>query len=129
MGLAERQKWAQMKENDIKTNVATLREILGAPIECSFDEASFPNVDAIDSVRPMFFGRFIDEVSYLCKDDLVKQAVVDGIKTINVRYQDSGSPVLVLKDGVMTVTAKWNGNGDEYVALGNFSSFLMSNLN
>ncbi|MFB1485182.1 hypothetical protein [Corallococcus sp. RDP092CA] len=130
MGLAERQELAAFKQDTLPPKVAELREAAsGADLQVTLDEESFTTVAAIQMLSNGIFDRLIDDLKLVCRDDIGKQAVREGLQRLHLVHQEAPGYALELKDGTLTVRAKMDGFiGDDLPGHGSYKDFLYKKL-
>lgn len=130
MGLAERKEMASFKKDYFAPKIAELNEAAGgADIQATLDEASFTTVAAIQMISNGVFDRLIDDMKYICNDDVGKEAVRDGIKTLHIVHKDEPGYTLDLTNGTLTVRAKLDGSiGEDLPGYGAYKDFMMQKL-
>ncbi|TSC31377.1 hypothetical protein [Corallococcus sp. Z5C101001] len=130
MGLAERKEMAAFKRDSFEPKVQELRQAAGgADIQATLDEASFTTVAAIQMISNGIFDRLIDDMKSVCDDDIGKEAVRDGIKTVHILHKDEAGYTLELGGGTFTIRAKVDGSlGDDLPGYGAYKDFLLKKL-
>ncbi|MHA7631786.1 hypothetical protein [Corallococcus sp. M7] len=130
MGLAERSELAAFKKDALDAKVAELREAAaGADIRVTLDEASFTNTAAIQMLSNGVFDRLIDDMKSVCRDDIGKQAVREGIQTLHIVHKDAPGFTLELTGGTLTLRAKLDGSlGEDLPGYGQYKAFLLKKL-
>ncbi|NOK23833.1 hypothetical protein [Corallococcus carmarthensis] len=130
MGLAERKEMAAFKKDSFAPKVAELKEAAGgADIQVTLDEASFTTVAAIQMISNGIFDRLIDDMKYVCNDDVGKEAVRDGIKTLHIVHKDEPGFTLDLTGGTLTVRAKVDGSiGEDLPGYGAYKDLMLKKL-
>lgn len=103
MGIEERRKIKEYQERQVPERTAELAEICGSPITYEIDWDSFADdAAAINFLDNVAMHRINMAMRQLCVDDLAKEAVRDGVKTIRIKNvkseQERGMSV---SDGVL----------------------------
>ncbi|RKG73017.1 hypothetical protein D7W79_26780 [Corallococcus exercitus] len=130
MGLAERTEWATFKQESFASKVEELKRAAGgADLQVTLDEASFTTVAAIQMLSNGIFDRLIDDLKSVCRDDIGRQAVREGIQTVHIVHKDAPGYTLDLKDGTLAIQAKVDGSiGEDLPGYGAYRSFLLKKL-
>ncbi|GMU02063.1 hypothetical protein KH5H1_61830 [Corallococcus caeni] len=130
MGLAERKEMAAFKKDYLAPKVAELKEAAGgADIQVTLDEASFTSVAAIQMISNGFFDRLIDDMKYICNDDVGKEAVRDGVKVVQVSHKEDPGYTLDLSGGTLTLRAKLDGSiGEDLPGYGAYKDLMLKKL-
>ena len=86
MGLEERRKIKDYQDRQVPERTAELKEITGTPIAYDIDWATFADdAEAINYLDNVAFHRINMAMRTLCIDDLAKEALRDGLKTIRIK--------------------------------------------
>jgi len=85
MGLAEKRKMRELQETSFPERTAELLEITGAPIVYDVDWESFSDdLEALNFLDNLSCHRTNMALRVICMDDLGKEAVQEGIKSIKL---------------------------------------------
>lgn len=95
----------------------------------TLDEANFTTVAAIQMLSHGVFDRLIDDMKSVCSDDVGKQAVREGIRTLHIVHKDAPGFAQDLMDGTLTVRAKVDGSlGEDLPGYGTYRAFMLKKL-
>lgn len=118
MGLKEKRMIQQQKDEVLPSISNELKEISGAEIEWDVDWDSFSkSLEALYNIENQGLRRILDAFRDVCKDDIGKEAVQEGVKKIVVRNFDDASEVKNTFDagtGVLTVYGAWAASWEGY---------------
>jgi hypothetical protein len=114
MGLHERRKIQELQTTTVPERQREIAEICGREIAYDFDWSSFDNdAAALNFVDNCACHRLNMALRTICIDDLGRQAVREGLKSVRVlNVQDAAQRALRFDDGVLTLAAPW-GRGAE----------------
>ncbi len=118
MGLKEKRMIHQQKEEILPSISNELKEISGADIEWVVDWDSFSkSFEALNNIENQGLRRILDAFRDVCKDDIGKEAVQEGVKQIMVKNFEDVSEVKNTFDsgaGVLTVHGAWAASWEGY---------------
>ena len=86
MGLNERRKVKEMQETTFPGRVKEIEEICGAPIPYEVDWASLSDdAEALNFIDNLSCHRLNMALRVICQDDMGKEAVREGLKSIKLK--------------------------------------------
>jgi hypothetical protein len=103
MGLNERRKMKELQDETFPGRVKEIEEICGAPIPYDVDWDSMANdMEALNFIDNISCHRLNMALRTICRDDLGKGAVRDGLKQIKLKnVPDKSAMKLDFKDGIL----------------------------
>lgn len=112
MGLKERRLMQQITETTIPEAVSALKTQCGEEIAIDVDWSGFEtDAVALERLPSQCFDRTVTAITWLCQDDIGKEAVRNGLKRIVI--QNVPTPAerrLHLENGTLTVCGVWNSS-------------------
>ncbi len=131
MGLQEKRAAKSIEEQYLANYQEEINEIVGKslPITINWDTFEF---DYIKFVPSVCLQRLTDGLREICKDDMGKEAVQEGVNSIEVYcIPNEGAEAkkeLKLEDGVFSLTACWGGHHSGYFIDITIREYLENNL-
>src|SRR6478609_4003990 len=100
MGLNERRKIKDLQENTFPGRVKEIEEICGAPIPYDVDwDSMSDDMEALNFIDNISCHRLNMALRMICQDDMGKQAVRDGLKSIKLKNVKDKSAMKMTFDG------------------------------
>ena len=105
MGLEERRKIKELQDKTFPDRVKEIAEICGQPIQYDVDWASLADdAGAINFIDNVSCHRLNMALRTICMDDMGKQAVREGLKSIKLKnVKDVSAKKLSFSGGVLTM--------------------------
>lgn len=113
MGLEEK-RWLKTHQTEtLPKYQAELKELSGCDITYEVDWDSFASdLEAMQNLEYQGFGRFHDAMRSICRDEVGKEAVREGIKKVKVKnVDDPAKKKVTLSGGVVEYFAAWGKSG------------------
>ncbi len=108
--------------------MAEMEKAVGQKVDVEIKTDTMDITDVM-AVHDTFGTRMVDALKALCKDDLAKQAFIDGVKKVEVYgVANDSDKKMELKDGTFSVWGKWGSSSDGYFAFSDYKKFLEANL-
>jgi hypothetical protein len=109
MGLSERRKIKELRERSFPERTRELEEIAGSPIVYEVHWASFENdLEALNSLDNLSCHRTNMALRAICADELGKEAVRDGLKTIKLaNVKEKGDMSIAFSGGVLDMACAY----------------------
>jgi len=109
MGLNERRKVKELQETVLPGRVKEIEEICGKSIPYDIDWASISDeYEALNFLDNISCHRLNMALRMICIDDLGKEAVRDGLKSVKlVNVKDKAAKKLAFEGGVLTMTCAY----------------------
>ena len=130
MGLNERRKIKELQEKTFPVRVKEIEEICGAPIPYEVDWDSLADdAEALNFIDNISCHRLNMALRVICQDELGKEAVQDGLKTIklkNVKTRDAMS--LTFRNGVLEMHCAYALRTDGMFSDNEIRALLEKNL-
>jgi hypothetical protein len=133
MGLQEKRLLKQVLEEQRPQTKAEIKEICGAEIPVEIDQDSFMNDQyakgCLEGVKGYGMDMAVEALKLVCKDDMGKDAVKEGLKKVlfrNLPNEKQMDLTTYMKEGVVTVEAHWGGAG--YVSSGQIQDVIEGGL-
>ena len=103
MGLNESRKMKELREATIPSRVKEIEEICGAPIPYDIDWQSLSNdLEGLNFLDNISCHRVNMALRVICQDDLGKEAVRQGLKTIKLKnVKSKGDMKMTFEGGVL----------------------------
>lgn len=103
MGLAERRKIKELQEATLPGRVREIEEICGAPIPYEVDwESLADDAEGLNFLDNLSCHRLNMALRVICKDDLGKEAVREGLKKVKLKnVKDKGQMSMTFEGGVL----------------------------
>src|SRR6266700_5308403 len=100
MGLEERRKIKELQETTLPGRVKEIEEICGAPIPYDVDWDSLADdAEGLNFIDNISCHRLNMALRVICQDDMGKQAVRDGLKSIKLKNVKDKSAMKLSFDG------------------------------
>lgn len=130
MGLAERRKIKELQETTLPARVREIEEICGVPIPYVVDWDSLADdVEGLNFLDNLSCHRLNMALRVICQDELGKEAVRDGLKTIklgNVKSKDAMK--MTFEAGVLEMHCAYALRTDGMFSDGDIRALLMQKL-
>ena len=112
MGLEEK-RMKQNLENDVIPAVsAEMGECYGGNVAIEIDWETFLTKDSIQEIEHQVLGRVSEAVKTLCSDDMAKEAMQEGFKTVFVKNLESTDDrMCTFAEGKLTLQTTWSDFG------------------
>lgn len=109
MGLAEKRKVKELQETVLPGRVKEIEEICGKGIPYDIDWASLAeDLEGLNFVDNISCHRLNMALRDICKDDLGKEAVRDGLKSVKLtNVKDKAAKKLAFDGGVLHMTCAY----------------------
>jgi len=103
MGLNERRKMKELQEVTLPGRVKEIEEICGKPIPYEVDWDSLADdAEALNFMDNLSCHRLNMALRMICQDDLGKQAVRDGLKSVKLKnVKDKAAKQISFQNGVL----------------------------
>jgi hypothetical protein len=102
MGLEERRKMKELQETVLPGRVKEIEQICGKPIAYEVDWDSFDTFNALNFLDNTSCHRLNMALRVICKDDMGKEAVREGLKLIKLKnVKDKAAMKLTFEGGVL----------------------------
>lgn len=118
MGLEEKRHIKILQDNVIPEFIKGFNAASGGSVTVNIDWDSFDSKEALQEVEHQVLGRILSAVRDLCReDDLAKEAVQEGLKTVTVKNLASAvDKRLNFRDGTLHIEAEWRNYSDIFSA-------------
>ncbi|WP_159023680.1 hypothetical protein [Formosa sp. L2A11] len=131
MGLKEKKAAKSIEDNYLGNYQKEINEIVGKELPININWDTF-EMDFIKFVPSVCLQRLTDGLKTVCKDEMGKEAVAEGINSIEVYcIPNEGAKdkkELKLEDGVFSLTACWGGHHSGYYTDLVIREYLENNL-
>jgi hypothetical protein len=109
MGLNERRKVKELQDTTLPGRVKEIAEICGQPIPYEVDWASIQDsADALNYLDNVSCHRLNMALRVICQDDMGKQAVKDGLKSVKLKnVPDKAQKKLAFNTGTLEMTCAY----------------------
>jgi hypothetical protein len=102
MGLEERRKMKDLQDTVLPARTKEIEQICGKPIPYEVDWDSFDTFEALNFLDNTSCHRVNMALRVICKDDLGKEAVGEGLKLIKLKnVKDKAAMKLAFAEGVL----------------------------
>jgi hypothetical protein len=130
MGLAERRKIKEIQDVTLPGRVKDIEEICGTPIPYEVDWDSFSNdLEALTWMDDISCNRLNMTLRGICRDDIGKQAVRDGLKKIKLKNVKTAAEMYIAFDGgVLEMHCAYALRGDGMFTPTQIDDVLSKNL-
>lgn len=130
MGLNEARKMKELRETTIPSRVKEIGEICGAPIPYDIDWQSLSNdLEGLNFLDNISCHRVNMALRVICQDDLGKEAVRQGLKTIKLKNVKSKSDMkMTFEGGVLEMHCAYAEGASGMISDGEIREVLMAGL-
>ena len=103
MGLNERRKIKELQEVTLPARVIEFQEICGKPIACDVDwDSVADDAVALNFLDNLSCHRLNMALRMICQDDLGKQSVRDGLKSVKLKnIKDKAAKQINFQNGIL----------------------------
>jgi hypothetical protein len=130
MGLNEKRKIKELQEATFPERTRELKEITGSALAYDVDWASFADdLEALNFVDNLSCHRTNMALRVICRDDLGKQAVGEGLRTIKLKnVKDKKDMSISFRDGVLEMHCAYALRTDGMFSDGEIQKILTDGL-
>jgi hypothetical protein len=130
MGLNETRKMKELREITIPSRVKEIEEICGAPIPYDIDWQSLSNdIEGLNFLDNISCHRVNMALRMICQDDLGKEAVRQGLKTIKLKnVKSKGDMKMSFENGVLEMHCDYALRTDGMFSDGEIRTLMVDRL-
>lgn len=127
MSLQDKRIKQNVEQNHIPARQNEMNELTGGNIVLTVDWESFEKGDDWLQMNHQCWGRFLDAMKVVGRDDLGKEAL-SGIKEIHATHVKVADKKLSYQDGVITIAGDWTGDLRGIFSVPDLTEFLTNKL-
>lgn len=129
MGLEEKRKMRDLQDTVLPERTAELLEITGSPVQYDIDWDSFADdIGALNFLDNLSCHRTNMALRVICSDDLGKEAVQEGLKTIKLKNVKKPEMSITFGGGVLEMHLAYALGTDGYYSDNDIREVLMKGL-
>lgn len=112
MGLEEKKLTKKIEDENFTAFKVEMKKVCGAEIAIDVDWNTHATMDSIRHIPGNALGRVRTALLDICKDQMGKDAVRDGIKKLTLKYVPAAEKKIELSGQNLTLCGQWdNSNG------------------